>query len=652
MDSDENLEHCLQFLKGSTDEQRMVGLLLATKYVQGDNKDSILQVFDAMGVQFINRLLKSGLCLTSSETLVEEEPYVQLALSVLSAFCRVPELASLDEIINKIPILLDILKKKPADPVVVDCCEILLGIGSASQKGLLCLQQSRAFSIVTSYLSTSAADTASFHSSVKLVQLLLVSGVPEEDIAECADIVVAISVLAKQLASDHGSLKFEALLLLRTLCSSNILVRIKKNMIGDLDWAECIRVGIGHILQSRVVVDQKHLALELTKSMVEYFGGSWLFGPVRLPREVETVQLDRFFILLVQTLRVETAVLLGDIARVRFDSDDSHACLSDCEKRQHTLAICYALLENIMNIISENAEDASRLSEMTLEKTVISLYETVNTVFEFLQEAKSKNITKGDDLIASARLIGRYVAEDAAPAHRKLFLTLLEYLFSISPEHEDSPFLVVQFLLPALCQVTTDKEGCKALVSWGGHKQVIHCMVASLETREGPSRFIVGTCDIILNLLQKENRISADIMVPDFLPILSSLPSWAVNENKIMEISLAACVCVMVLDMTREDVILQMTSMDTLSNIYRLIIKVLECFQRSQTATNPAEEEDLWEATISTCVGLLNRYPSLKDTLRCSVWLKQFLQERSRHTLKMLVVNSSLQSLLSLLLCE
>ena len=35
-----------------------------------------------------------------------------------------------------------------------------------------------------------------------------------------------------------------------------------------------------------------------------------------------------------------------------------------------------------------------------------------------------------------------------------------------------SPFFTVQLLLPVLCQVTTEMEGCRALVSWGGHKQV------------------------------------------------------------------------------------------------------------------------------------------------------------------------------------
>ena len=54
------LEKCITLLKGSNDEQRLVGLLLATKYVQGNDKDSVRKIFNAVGAQFINRLLKSG----------------------------------------------------------------------------------------------------------------------------------------------------------------------------------------------------------------------------------------------------------------------------------------------------------------------------------------------------------------------------------------------------------------------------------------------------------------------------------------------------------------------------------------------------------------------------------------------------------------
>lgn len=55
-----SLEECLKLLKGNIDEQRLVGLLLATKFVSGNNVEAVRQVFDAVGIQFINRLLETG----------------------------------------------------------------------------------------------------------------------------------------------------------------------------------------------------------------------------------------------------------------------------------------------------------------------------------------------------------------------------------------------------------------------------------------------------------------------------------------------------------------------------------------------------------------------------------------------------------------
>lgn len=56
--------------------------------------------------------------------------------------------------------------------------------------------------------------------------------------------------------------------------------------------------------------------------------------------------------------------------------------------------------------------------------------------------------------------------------------------------------------------------------------------------------------------------------------------TFADNKNQCMEISLAACICVSILDLTSEEVILQWTSNKVLSNVYSLLIKVLHYFQK------------------------------------------------------------------------
>lgn len=54
------LEDCLKLLKGERDEQRLAGLLLVTKFCKGDDLSSLRRVYDAVGVRFLDRLLRTG----------------------------------------------------------------------------------------------------------------------------------------------------------------------------------------------------------------------------------------------------------------------------------------------------------------------------------------------------------------------------------------------------------------------------------------------------------------------------------------------------------------------------------------------------------------------------------------------------------------
>jgi hypothetical protein len=54
------MDECLKLLQGTNDEQRLVGLLLATKIVKGNDLEAVRRVFDAIGFNFLNRLLRTG----------------------------------------------------------------------------------------------------------------------------------------------------------------------------------------------------------------------------------------------------------------------------------------------------------------------------------------------------------------------------------------------------------------------------------------------------------------------------------------------------------------------------------------------------------------------------------------------------------------
>eukprot|EP00249_Psilotum_nudum_P020558 c27756_g1_i5 orf=80-391(+) len=69
----------------------------------------------------------------------------------------------------------------------------------------------------------------------------------------------------------------------------------------------------------------------------------------------------------------------------------------------------------------------------------------------------------------------------------------------------------------------------------------------------------------------------------------------------------------------------------------------------SEHLEEPAEEDDLWEISVSVCVGLLGRYPSLMKAIRYSAWLQQLLvnENLSETTIRNITSNQSLCLLLS-----
>ena len=60
-----SLEDCLKLLKGERDEQRLAGLLLVTKFCNGNDNAALRRVYNAVGIGFLDRLLRTGKSLLS-----------------------------------------------------------------------------------------------------------------------------------------------------------------------------------------------------------------------------------------------------------------------------------------------------------------------------------------------------------------------------------------------------------------------------------------------------------------------------------------------------------------------------------------------------------------------------------------------------------
>ncbi|KAF8393093.1 hypothetical protein HHK36_021334 [Tetracentron sinense] len=673
------MEDCLKLLKGERDEQRLAGLLLATKFCSGDDHASIRRVYEAVGVRFLDRLLRTGM--GEGTTVVKEgddcDAYLQLSVTVLSAFCRVPEIASSKDMVLKIPLVLEIMLKGSGPSFFEECYEFLFLVSTASEDGLTTLYESGGMTVLGSHMSTLPDGSHSLELAMRLVQVML-SKLPLDNIytEHPSELSLMVAAIARQFAVLHNALKFEVLHLLSAILSSKYagpLHDALRSMSNDV-WAAYVRVGIVAILQNRVVSGIRDLritmklvkdcpplldllhsgvsytaqkaigyvflnwssigalcyqreaveackggsflccknmagspwrmqasaeklqALILAESMMSIRGESWLIDQINLPELQDPIPVDRCLLLVLESSRVEVSVLLNELAYLKYEASKSSSATSETILlKQRNLAVAFSLLEKIIKLISNvSGDEGILISESTSIKVINGLNETIGVVLEYLQDAKDHGQRKGDDLLASVRIIGSYLAETPF-ASKKEVGELLEYILSIEGEDEPSPFHSICFLLPMLCQITMEIEGCKVLASFGGHKvviilviqqytefvqQVMECLIKLIglngQMVEDDGTIFLA-CDTIMNFLLKREEIQVRLDESDFVHLLGALAYWTEDINDPSVIMMASSICSLIFDSTSEESFLKYPEFDrnTLNSMSRLIVRSL-----------------------------------------------------------------------------
>ena len=110
----DSVKRCVAILKAaSNDTEKFAGLFMVTKLTKSGELDSVSKkvLFEAIGFKFLKRLLLCRDVPDDCPPLV----YKSVALSILSAFCAEEELATNSDMLNNIPLFLDIVQQADAD---------------------------------------------------------------------------------------------------------------------------------------------------------------------------------------------------------------------------------------------------------------------------------------------------------------------------------------------------------------------------------------------------------------------------------------------------------------------------------------------------------------------------------------------------------
>ncbi|XP_031382771.1 uncharacterized protein LOC116196947 isoform X1 [Punica granatum] len=626
-----SLDDCLKLLKGERDEQRLAGLLLLTKFCRGDDHASIRRAYDAVGSQFLDRLLRTGMRKgpNGGSDNDNRDAYLQLSVTVLATLCRVPEIASSKEMVSKIPVVLEVMSKESVSPVLEECYEFLYLTSSTNEDGVTTLFESDGIRILASPISTFTDGSHLMELSMKLVQLMLskvsLGIITDACLVEMSTIVAAI---IRQFAMLHNALKFDALHLLSAIFSSDYSGPLKEELGRKTNnhWPDYLLIGVVAILQNRVAPAEKLHSLVLAETAISIMGERWLINPVKLPNMQEQVPPDRCLLLVLESSRVEVAVLLNDIAYLKYEAskNTSSTMESILSKRRH-LGIAFSLVEKIIRLISTiGEEEGSLVDDNTFVKVINGLNETIAVVLEYLQDAKDHGQKKGDDLLASVRVVGSYLAETPMACKEKV-RELLAYMLSVEGEDEPSPFSSVCFLMPLLCQITMDFEGCKSLVSSGGHRAIVQCLVKLVgqNALTDSSGGIFLACDTVLNLLIKREELQLSMDASLYIDLLKALTYWAENACDLSVTMMASSVCSLILDYTSEEALLK-SELDraTCNRLYCLVARSLTSVRQallSQDVSDDAQSEmDLYEIISSGYSRWAPRFPSIKSMVERS----------------------------------
>ncbi|KAK4363051.1 hypothetical protein RND71_018292 [Anisodus tanguticus] len=354
-----SLDDCLKLLRGERDEQRLGGLLLVTKFC---NKD-------------------------------DHTPIRKLSITILAALCRVPDIAASEDMVTMIPLIVESI-------------------------GIKTLYKSGGLNVLALHMMMILPDGSRIIELAMGLAQIIVIKLPSDNVysEHQTELAMVVAAVAKQFALLQNAMKFEALHLLSAILSNGYSAPVYDalRLMEDDVWSTNMRIGIVAILQYRVAPSHKLQALVLAECVMSIVGEGWLIGEMNLTDSQDSLPADRCILLVLESSRVEIAVLLNDLAYLKYEASKESSNRENILVKQRNLGVAFSLVEKIIKLISSFGEESTAnaiISESTFTKIISGLNETIGVVLDYLQDTKEHGQMKADDLLAAVRVIGSYLAE-------------------------------------------------------------------------------------------------------------------------------------------------------------------------------------------------------------------------------------------------
>ncbi|KAJ8925328.1 hypothetical protein NQ315_009158 [Exocentrus adspersus] len=462
------VKKCCNILKNSTsDTEKFAALFMVTKLVKGKHATPAAKkaIFEAIGFDFLRKLL------LTSDVPVDCPPsiYKSVALSIITVFCNEEELATKKEMIDFVPVFLDIVKS--ADDSEND--DSLMAIGEAYNclKGIAAYPPGQKALIEANAIDrlSEIYSQGSFQSDEALnimAVLIAKQGTVSWEAKDPKAVHALLNKIAVDFETDQDKRKFEVCEVLNALIF-NCPRKLVAQSASSETWPQSIYKGLSDILQSKIGAAQRNPALLLASSMLDLLGIEWLFSDEEKGKQM--------FLLLIQLAAIEV--------RMQLDGKTLKATASN----QNLITACYMILELSINYLSTDQLDLEQKERQTLYTGLKGAFTAIINLL--IKVSNDKNKPTGEDklfICATIRVLVAWLAQETTAMRTQVYQLLPFMLqmanetfyayrtrrlaekagtFSESNRDPIGNVDILRIMLPALCHLAVEDESRKIILN-------------------------------------------------------------------------------------------------------------------------------------------------------------------------------------------
>ena len=445
-------------------------LLIVAKAVKSNEADDAARrkLFEAIGFTFVNRLL-----ITKEDTpgVSQGNLFKKIAITLLVCFCTDKDLVKHQEMMNKVPLFVELLQSFVATKTdqseifddVLQCVEAIV-----DERDCLVALVSGGMTEALGNLYVNKKCERIFTVLLKLLNKVTLKTQPLQALFQQHGVKL-LNFVCASFKFTQDTFKFEltkSIYSLMQAIDNNLLVSL-----SNAQWVADLRCGLSDILRSKVLVDQRRLALSLSSLMYNW---KWT-----IVRGTDTGLSDTTFLrLLVHLTEVEVFVILSN-------------SISDINNSSEFLSACYFIIESTIIYLSKESSSSDIHCEDDMLKLHHILSRTLSAVMKFLEEYSSTTRDISSMLtpviVATLRVLGAWLVEDDLTLLDQVCKVLPVVLDIASADHYHNHQLelkssqhhphVLQFLLPGILHLTSEEKPRKVILCKGKHKIILQYMM-------------------------------------------------------------------------------------------------------------------------------------------------------------------------------